>query len=186
MKELSKAEQQAVGGGDAWQDLIDDAAEVARRILEDLRRLMPNPFPKIRHDDAKGWLQTPLPTAAFGNKCVKVPTDARVSRRPKTPLQKNRTAPHEVPFFCSPTASHVCIARKQLPAKPSRSKLATSTDGLNRIPLPQTSTGLCVCMEPDLEPMAPKYSSAMVHRYWHDGIFQPIFYMKQEIKNANS
>jgi hypothetical protein len=45
MKELSNAEQKIVGGGDTLQDLIDEAAELARQILEDLRRSMPNPFP---------------------------------------------------------------------------------------------------------------------------------------------
>lgn len=45
MKELSKAEQQTVGGGDALDDLADALAERAREILDDLRRAIPFPFP---------------------------------------------------------------------------------------------------------------------------------------------
>lgn len=45
MKELSKTELKSVSGGDALQDLIDEAVEQAQRILEELRRNIPWPFP---------------------------------------------------------------------------------------------------------------------------------------------
>jgi bacteriocin-like protein len=45
MKELSKTELQAVGGGDALGDLINEAVERAREILDELRRAIPFPFP---------------------------------------------------------------------------------------------------------------------------------------------
>jgi bacteriocin-like protein len=45
MKELSKIELQAVSGGGDLQDWIDELADRAREILDELLRHIPSPFP---------------------------------------------------------------------------------------------------------------------------------------------